>query len=96
MQKFIPPGMFPASQGVDVSSQDEKKPPVGGVVDARWMVDVSAGGVLIQRINDEGLAVECYGPVPPGQAALRLAAIVNGFEPPRGLRPVQPLGAAGY
>jgi hypothetical protein len=32
MQKYTPPGIFPASQGVQMENQDEKKPPVGGVV----------------------------------------------------------------
>lgn len=75
---------------------DEKKPPEGGVVPAVWRVEVSAEGVHLQRLNADGFAIERYGVMPHALGAVRLAAIAHGLQPPRDLRPHEPIGAGGY
>lgn len=50
---------------------------------------VTAGesSVTIRRLAD-GRVIEAYAPQPPGVAAVFLAAIIQGFQPPRGLVPL--------
>lgn len=67
---------------------DEKKPPVvsgavGTVVPARWQVEVDEAGVQLRRVNRAGFPIECYAVVSHARAAVWLAAIAHGFQPPR-------------
>lgn len=91
--------MFPASQRVQMEKQDEKKPPVGGVVvvDQWTAVRYSNGCVMIQRSNSAGRVVEAYRPTSPARAALDLVAVMQGGEPLRNLpRSLEPIGPNGY
>ena len=58
-----------------------------------WQLEVTPAGVRITRLRDAGGGqwLERYGTVTPAVAAVYLAAITQGFEPPRGLvRPETP------
>lgn len=48
-----------------------------------WTIDMAEKITLSRVIN--GAVVEIYRPVERGEAAVRLAAIIQGFEPPRSL-----------
>ena len=81
-----------------MSVQDEKKPPVGGVVvlDQWTAVRYTNGTVMIQRANPAGRVIETYRPTSAALAALDLVAIMQGCEPlrvpPRALEPIGPNG----
>ncbi|MEN4911425.1 hypothetical protein [Erwinia amylovora] len=52
---------------------------------SKWIVVVYEDRVCFERFGD-GVMLEGYAPVPPAEAAVYAAAIVNGLEPPKGLR----------
>lgn len=56
-----------------------------------WEVAVLFDGVLIQRFHPDGSVAESYRAATPREAAVWLAAISQGFRPPRDLRPVDDL-----
>lgn len=79
--------------------QDEKKPPVGGlvVVDQWNAVMLSDGSVMLQRVNPAGRVIETWRNTTPARAAVDLVAIMQGCEPVREtLRPIEPIGPKGY
>ncbi len=51
-------------------------------------VTVGESSVVIRRLAADGRVIESYAPQPPGVAAVFLAAIIQGFQPPRGLVPL--------
>lgn len=53
---------------------------------SKWIVVVYEDRVCFERFGD-GVKLEGYVPVPPAEAAVYAAAIVNGLEPPKYLRP---------
>ena len=53
---------------------------------SKWIVVVYEDQVCFERFGD-GITLEGYAPVPPAKAAVYAAAIVNGLEPPKYLRP---------
>ncbi|NAV73987.1 hypothetical protein FGF91_24360, partial [Salmonella sp. zj-f60] len=53
---------------------------------SKWIVVVYEDRVCFERFGD-GVNLESYAPVPPAKAAVYAAAIVNGLEPPKCLRP---------
>lgn len=81
-----------------MSEQDEKKPPIGGLVevDAWRMRLMSNNTVELQRLGTAGKVIEVYAPMFPGRAAVALMAILQGCEPPRTLRLLEPVGPEGY
>ncbi|WP_143497495.1 hypothetical protein [Pseudomonas sp. Irchel s3h17] len=57
-----------------------------------WEVVVYADCVRFKRV-DHGRMQEAYPPVPTATAAVYAAAIVNGLQPPRDIRPCgKPIG----
>lgn len=52
---------------------------------SKWIVVVYEDRVYFDRFGD-GITLEGYAPVPPAKASVYAAAIVNGLEPPNGLR----------
>lgn len=87
--------------GWSEAMNDEKKPPVvsgavGTVVPARWQVEVDEAGVQLRRVNRAGFPIECYTVVSHARAAVWLAAIAHGFQPPRDCRLTEPEGPGGY
>ena len=60
-------------------------PPAGEAV---YLLRVSADGLCVARWH-EGRVCESYAFVPRDKAALYAAAISQGFQPPRDLRPFE-------
>ena len=81
-----------------MQGQDEKKPPVGGVVVDQWsVVRYADDTVMIQRLSPAGRVIEGYSRTTAARAALDLVAITQGCEPVREpLRHLQPIGPQGY
>lgn len=52
---------------------------------SKWIVVVYEDRVCFERFGG-GVKLEGYAPVPPAEAAVYATAIVNGLEPPKGLR----------
>lgn len=52
---------------------------------SKWIVVVYEDRVCFERFGD-GVKLEGYAPVPPAEAAVYATAIVNGLQPPKGLR----------
>lgn len=52
---------------------------------ATWMIDVQKDGVHLRRMHN-GVPCESYGVVSPAVAAIWVAAIIQGYQPPRDLR----------
>lgn len=52
--------------------------------DQVWLLDVRADGVALRRYENGDL-VESYPPVSQAEATVRVAAIIQGFQPPRRL-----------
>lgn len=52
---------------------------------ASWTMDIQRDGVQFCRTH-EGRVVEAYALVDHRKAAVFVAAIINGFQPPRDLR----------
>lgn len=75
---------------------DENKRPAGTVVPSIWHVDVDVDGVRLTRLNSRGHPMENYARVSHARGAVWLAAIGQGFQPPRDVRPHEPEGPGGY
>lgn len=55
------------------------------VRDAEWRVKITKNDVLLERLHD-GQVIESYRKVSHAEAAVWLAAVSQGYEPPRALR----------
>lgn len=53
-------------------------------IDSNWSVQIKEGSVRFQRLS-KGKIVESYLPLSRAEAAVHLMAIIQGFQPPRGL-----------
>lgn len=53
--------------------------------DATWVIDVRKEGVHLRRMHN-GVPCESYRDVSPAVAAIWVAAIIQGYQPPRDLR----------
>lgn len=55
------------------------------ICDSQWLVTIAEDTVSLRRLNDGGVE-EVYAPVSKERGAIYLAAISQGFQPPRDLR----------